>query len=147
MLTTHWMLTTTLVKILKVKSDLQKLEDKIDNKIKALELDKKRFQRQIIALAQQNKETQQRYDELEQYGRRLWLTIDSALKQNNKKAEDVFKSAKDLLEEVSDLEIPEAVINRGHRLVLVIPTKVCKSVVVPFTIFLHRIAFYTAQGL
>ena len=147
MLTTHWMLTTTLVKILKVKSDLQKLEDKIDNKIKALELDKKRFQRQIIALAQQNKETQQCYDELEQYGRRLWLTIDSALKQNNKKAEDVFKSAKDLLEEVSDLEIPEAVINRGHRLVLVIPTKVCKSVVVRFTIFRHRIAFYTAQGL
>ena len=147
MLTTHWMLTTTLVKILKVKSDLQKLEDKIDNKIKALELDKKRFQRQIIALAQQNKETQQRYVELEQYGRRLWLTIDSALKQNNKKAEDVFKSAKDLLEEVSDLEIPEAVINRGHRLVLVIPTKVCKSIVVRFTIFRYRIAFYTAQDL
>ena len=49
-----------------IKSDLQKLEDKIDNKIKALESDKKLLQQQVTALAQQNKETQQRYDELEQ---------------------------------------------------------------------------------
>ena len=54
------------------------------------------------------------------------------------------KSEKELLEEVSDLEIPEAV-SRGHRLVLVIPTKVRKSVVVRFTTFRHRIEFYTAQ--
>ena len=48
-----------------IRSDLQKLEDRIDNKIKALESDKKLLQQQIAALAQQNKETQQRYDELE----------------------------------------------------------------------------------
>ena len=35
-----------------IKSDLQKLEDKTDNKIKALESDKKLLQQQIIALAQ-----------------------------------------------------------------------------------------------
>ena len=63
-----------------IKSDLQKLEDKIDNKIKALESDKKLFQQQVTAPAQQNKETQQRYDELEQYGRRLCLRIDSVPK-------------------------------------------------------------------
>ena len=40
-----------------IQSDLQKLEDKIDNKIKALESGKKLLQRQITALAQQNKET------------------------------------------------------------------------------------------
>ena len=39
-------------------SDLQKVEDKIDTKIKALESDKKLVQQQITALAQQNKETQ-----------------------------------------------------------------------------------------
>ena len=44
-----------------IKSGLQKLEDKIDNKIKALESDKKLLQQQITALAQQNKETQQRF--------------------------------------------------------------------------------------
>ena len=34
-----------------MKSDLQKLEDKIDNKIKALESDKKLLQQQVTALA------------------------------------------------------------------------------------------------
>ena len=41
-----------------IKSDLQKLEDKIDNKIKTLESDKKLLQQQVTALAQQNKKTQ-----------------------------------------------------------------------------------------
>ena len=81
-------------------SDLQKLEDKIDNKFKTLESDKKILQQHVGALAQRNKETQQRYDELEQYGRRFCLRIDSISKQNNKKAEDVFKFVKDLIEEV-----------------------------------------------
>ena len=54
-----------------IKSDLQKLEDKIDNKIKALESGKKLFQQQVTALAQQNKEIQQCYDALEQYSHRL----------------------------------------------------------------------------
>ena len=35
-----------------IKSDLQKLEDKTDNKIKALESDKKLLQQELIALAQ-----------------------------------------------------------------------------------------------
>ena len=95
-----------------IKSDLQKLEDKIDNKIKALESDKKLLQQQVTALAQQNKETQQCYDELEQYSHRLCLRIDSVPKQNSEKAEDVFKFVKSLIEEVSDLEIPEVVYNR-----------------------------------
>ena len=68
-----------------IKSDLQKLEDEIDKKIKALESGKKLLQQQVTPLAQQNKETQQRYDELEQQGRRLCLRIDSVPKQNNEK--------------------------------------------------------------
>ena len=99
-----------------IKSGLQKLEDKIDNKIKALESDKKLLQQQVTALAQQNKETQQRYDELEQYGRRLCLRIDSVPKQNNEKAEDVFKFVKGLIQEVPGLETPEVVIDRAHRI-------------------------------
>ena len=67
-------------------------------------------------MAQQNKETQQHYDELEQCGRRLCLRIDSVPKQNNEKAEDVFKFVKELIEVVPDPEIPEVVINRAHRI-------------------------------
>ena len=95
---------------------MQKLKDKIDDKVKALESDKKLLQQQVTALAQQNKETQQRYDELEQYGRRLCLRIDSVSKQINEKVEDVFKFVKGLFEEVPDLEIPEIVIDRAHRI-------------------------------
>ena len=68
---------------IEIKSDLQNLEDKIVNKIKALESGKKTLQQQITALVQQNKETQQSYDKSEPYGRRLCLRIDSAPKQNN----------------------------------------------------------------
>ena len=77
-----------------IKSDLQKLEDKIDIKIKALESDKKLLQQQVTAMAQQNKETQQHYDELEQYGSRLCIRIDSVPKQNNQKTEDAIKFLK-----------------------------------------------------
>ena len=76
---------------------MQKLEDKIDNKIKALESDKKLFQQQVTALWQQNKETQKSYVELEQYGYRLCIRIDSVPKQNNERAEDVFKFVKGLI--------------------------------------------------
>ena len=81
-----------------------------------MESDKKLIQQQVTALAQQNKETQQRYDELEQYGRRLCLRIDSVPKQNNEKGEDVFKFVKGLIQEVSGLETPEVVIDRAHRI-------------------------------
>ena len=81
-----------------------------------MESDKKFLQQQVTALAQQNKETQQRYDELEQYGRRLCLRIDSVPKQNNEKAEDVFKFSKRLNEEVPDLEMPEVVIDAAYRI-------------------------------
>ena len=101
---------------IEVESDLQKLEDKIDNEINILESDEKLLQQQVTALAQQIKETQQRYDELEQYGCRLYLRIDSVSKQNNKKAEGVFKCVKDLIEQVPDLEVPEVVIDRAYRI-------------------------------
>ena len=77
-----------------IKVDLQKLEDKIGNKIKALESNKKSLQQQITAMAKQSKETQKRYDKLEQDGHRFSIQIDSVPKQNNQKTEDVFKTCK-----------------------------------------------------
>ena len=80
-----------------------------------MESDKKLLQQQVTALAQQNKETQQRYDELKQCGHRFCLRIDSVPKQNNEKAEDVFQFVKRLNEEVPDLEMPEVVIDGAYR--------------------------------
>ena len=100
-------------------------------------------------MAQQNRENQQRYDELEQYGRRLWLRIDSVPKQNTEKAEEVFKFVKGLIEKLSDLEIPEVLIDRAHRIgpdyTDKKTQKVCKSIVVRFTTFRHCTTFYRAR--
>ena len=89
------------------------------------------------------------YDELEQYGRRLCLRIDSVPKQNNDKAEDVFKFVKGVIDEVPDLEIPKVVIDRAHRngpdYTDKKTQKMCKSIIVPFTTFLHRTTFYRTQ--
>ena len=74
---THWTLTTTYFKALKVRSN--------------------------------------QISKIKTYGRRLCLRLDVP-KQNNEKAEDVFKYLKDLIEEVSDLEILEPVIDRAHNI-------------------------------
>ena len=94
---------------------------------------------------------------MEQYGRRLCFRIDSVPKQDNEKAEDVFVFGKGLIEEVPDLEIPEVVTDRAHRIGpdLNITTtttkqtnkmqKVCKSIIVHFTMFRHLTAFYRVR--
>ena len=81
-----------------------------------MESDKKPLQHQITVLSQQNKETQQRYDVLEQYGSRLCLRIHSVPKGNNEKAKDGLNYVKGLIEEVPDLEMPEVVIDKEHRI-------------------------------
>ena len=86
-----------------------------------MESGKKLLPQQIATLRKQNRETQQHYDELEQYSRRVCLGADSVPKQNNEKVEDVLKFFKGQIEEVPDFEIPEAVIDR--ELFLIIPTK------------------------
>ena len=68
-----------------------------------MESDKKSLQQQITSLAQQNKETQQRCDELEQHGRGHYSRIHSVPKQNNEKAEGFFEFVKVLIEEVLHL--------------------------------------------
>ena len=77
------------------------------------------------------------------------VRIDSVPKQNNEKVEDVFKFVKGLIEEVPELEIPEVVIDRAHRIgpdyTEKKTQKVCKSIFVRFTTFRHRTAFYRAR--
>ena len=113
-----------------------------------MESGKKLLPQQITTLGKQNKETQQHYDELEKYSRRVCLRADSIPKQNNEKAEDVLKFVKDQIEEVPDFEIPEAVIDTEHRTVLdytnKITQKLCKSIIVLFTTFRHRTLFCRA---
>ena len=59
----------------------------------------------------QTRNSQQPYDELEQYVHILCFRIDSAPKQNNEKVEDVFKFVKGFIE-----EIPEVLIHKAHKI-------------------------------
>ena len=64
--------------------------------------------------------------------------------------ENVFKFVKGLIEEVPDLEIPEVVTDRAHRVGPDYPhkknpQKVCKSIIVRFTTVGDRTAFYRAR--
>ena len=61
-----------------------------------------------------------------------------------------LKFVKGLIEEVPDLEIPEVVTDRAHRIGPDYPNnkktqKVCKSIIVRFTTFGHRTSFYRAR--
>ena len=58
---------------------------------------------------------------------------------------------KDLIEEVPDLEIPEAVIDRAHRIGPDYTDKnkvqkLCKSIIVRFTTLSHYASFYRTRG-
>ena len=63
---------------------------------------------------------------MEKYNRRLRARIDIVPKQHNEKAEDVFKFVKDLVEEFPDLELPEVVTDRAHKIG---PNKKCRKCV------------------
>ena len=86
---------------------------------------------------------------MEQCGRRLCRRTDSVPKQNNENAEDVFKFVKGLIEAVPDLEIPEVVIDKAHRIgpdhTDKKTQKMFKSIIVRFTTFRHRTTFYRAR--
>ena len=87
-------------------------------------------------------------DELEQYGRRLCIRIDSVPVAENETSNDVLQNVKSIIEESSS-EIPHVAINRAHRIGKTYTDKTsgvkCKSIIVRFTTFRHRTMFYDSR--
>ena len=86
-----------------------------------------------------------KFDELEQYGRRVCLRIEGVEHQANEKSEDVLEKVVNIIKE-SETEIPESALDRAHRIG---PTytdnntgKKMQSIIVRFTTFRHRTFLY-----
>ena len=58
---------------------------------------------------------QSRYEELEQYGRRLCIRVEGAPTTDNKTSEKVLKKVQSLINE-AECNIPDVAIDRAHRI-------------------------------
>ena len=107
------------------------------------------LRKQVSELHKLNIENQTNNEDLEQYGRRLCLRIDGVPVVENETSVDALASVKNLFDD-AQVEIPDAVIDRAHRIggnyVDGKSKKSCKSIIVRFTTFRHRTMFYRAKS-
>ena len=82
-----------------------------------------------------NISNQNTHEELEQYGRRLCLRIDSVPTETNESSDDVLDSVQSLFKKAK-VDIPESVIDRAHRTgsryLDASSNNYCKSIIVRF---------------
>ena len=108
------------------------------------------LQKHVTSLKQSNIELQKRCSDLEvfvdnneQYSRRTCLRITNMPCEENESSEDVLRKVKKLITEEAELDIPEAVIDRAHRIG---PRKNKKqTAIVKFSTFRQRTLFYRAR--
>ena len=85
---------------------------------------------------------------LEQYGRRLCLRVEGVPVVKDHTSADVFKVVTEKIRE-SGVKVPDATIDRAHRIGKVFQDRVTKkdvqSIIVRFTTFRHRTLFYKAR--
>ena len=86
--------------------------------------------------------------ELGQYGRWLCLRINAVLVKSDETSDDILKYEKEMLNE-GELDIPNAVIDRAHRIGAEYSDyktkKKCKAIIVRFKTFRHRRLVYRAR--
>ena len=125
-----------------IKSEVLKQNEKLESQNKML-------QQQISELRQVNIENQMKNEELEQYGRRLCIRIEGVEVKSKETSDDVLQLVKKLFE-TAEVNVPDAVIDRAHRIGPVYKNrdtnKLSKSIIVRFTTFRHRTMFYRARS-
>ena len=116
------------------KSKVSKQHEKLISQNKIL-------QQQVSELRKLNHDDQANTEELEQYGRRLYLRIDGIPLKNNETSEDILDSVKNLFE-LTKVNIPDVIVDRAHRIGRIYKdhasNKNCKGIMVRFTVFRHR---------
>ena len=137
-----------------VLNDLRKeITKQIQNEIKShckhLESENQMLKHQVSELKRLNISNQNNHEELEQYGRRLWLRIDGVPTKANESSDDVLDSVKSLFKEAK-VDIPESIIDCAHgigsRYQDASSNNYCKSIIIRFTTFPHRTMFYRAKN-
>ena len=116
------------------KSKVSKQHEKLVSQNKIL-------QQQVSELRKLNHDDQANTEELEQYGRRLYLRIDGIPLKNNETSEEILDSVKNVFE-LTKVNIPDVIVDRAHRIGRIYKdhasNKNCKGIMVRFTIFRHR---------
>ena len=106
------------------------------------------LKKQVAELRELNINNQFRNEELEQYGRRLFLRIDGVPTVKDESSDDVLDFTKSLFKEAK-VAVPDNVLDRAHRIgpsyTDRIKNKKCKSIIVRFITFRHRTLFYKAR--
>ena len=120
-----------------------------DEKIEHLESTVMMLQQHVSVLKDQHRETDTRFDDLEQYGRRLCLRVNGLPTQSNESADDVLGKVRNLIEKVG-VDIPDNTLDRAHRIGKKYksdskPDVEYQSVIVRFSTFRHRTKFYQAR--
>ena len=127
----------------------KELQNEINKQYEKLESENKMLRKQVSELHKLNIENQTNNEDLEQYDRHLCLRIDGVPVVENETSVDVLASVKKLFDD-AQVEIPDAVIDRAHRIggnyVDRKSKKSCKSIIVRFTTFRHRTMFYRAKS-
>ena len=104
--------------------------------------------KQAAELRELNINNHSRNKELEQYGRRLCLHIDSVPTVKDESSDDVLDFTKSLFKEAK-VAVLDNVLDRVHRIGPGyrdrVTNKKCKSIIVRFTTFQHRTLFYRAR--
>ena len=116
-----------------------------EERINILESEKAILQQQMISLKNAMCTSESNIEELEQYGRRLCLRIESVPVVENETSEDVFSNVLDMFKK-GNINISENDIDRAHRIgkpyMDNISKKQCKSIIVRFTSFRKRTLVY-----
>ena len=93
----------------------KELQNEINKQYEKLESENKMLRKQVSELHKLNIENQTNNEDLEQYGRRLCLRTDGVPVVENETSVDVLASVKSLFDD-AQVEIPDAVIDRAHRI-------------------------------
>ena len=107
------------------------------------------LQQQVSERRKLNVDNQTNNEELEQYGRRLFLRIDGFPLNNNETSKDVLYSINDLFE-LLEVNIPDVVVDHKHNIGFIYKeyaiNKNCKGIIVRFTTFRHRTMLYRVRS-
>ena len=116
-------------------------KSKVSKQHKKLVSQNKILQQQVSELRKLNHDDQANTEELEQYGRRLYLRIDDIPLKNNETSEEILDSVKNVFE-LTKVNIPDVIVDCAHRIGCIYKdhasNKNCKGIMVRFTIFRHR---------
>ena len=120
----------------------EEMKKEIDERVIS---EKHMLQQQITSLKQVNLQIQNDFEELEQYGRRLSLSIDGVPVKEKERSQDVFEYVVGMFEEAGAGNV-DGYIDRAHRIGKTYfdkkSSKNCKSIIVKLATFRHRTIVY-----